>query len=193
MWFAALVSYGQESEIKRVILDDLILLDSIYDGCIISPTQNRMIIQEADTLREYYSLNDIKNSYDSIVSIIQVDSSSSFILVEVRFKLMEQVSFSGLFSNNTFEYVLYKSKDKLLKVNGFFVSELLLIDYERPEYINRQVQLNAPKRFVKYFKMREVNKVRSYLTVEVLAKINTLGYQLNSHPFVKDVVCEAGI
>lgn len=86
--------------------------------------------------------------------------------------------------------MLYKSQGEFHKINGFLISEILILNRsEIPEMVRDKAKIEAPKKFSTYLKKRNVDKIRKSLSVSVLEKINQLGFQMNYRPYVKDIVC----
>lgn len=178
--------YAQE-QIKKIIYEDLFSLDDLYNGCIIQFEQKAILIKGNDTISDFKTVETIRQDFNR-VTLVKIDSVNQYYFVEVKFDLIPNSRYLGLFSNNTFIYVLYKKSNKYYKINGFLVSEILLTDTPR-EYIRSMARIEAPNKFTKHIRCRNIDKIEKYLSVSVLEKINQLGFQYNYRPYVKDILC----
>lgn len=178
-----------QEQVKKIIYEDLFLLNDLYDGCIIQFEQKKLIIKEKDTISDFNTIETISQDFNRI-TFVKIDSINAFYFVEVKFDLIANPRYVGLFSNNTFSYVLYKSEGNYYKINGFLISDILILNRsEIPEMVRDMARIEAPKKFSTYLIKRNVDKIRKYLSVSVLEKINQLGFSLNYRPYVKDIVC----
>lgn len=180
--------YAQE-QIKKIIYEDLFSLNDLYNGCIIQFEQKKNIIKGNDTISDFKTVETIRQDYNR-VTLVKVDSINGYYFVEVKFDLNANPRYTGLFSNNTFSYTLYKSQSEFHKINGFLISDILVLNRsEIPEMVRDKAKIEAPKKISTYLKKRNIDKIRKSLSVSVLEKINQLGFQMNYRPYVKDIVC----
>lgn len=180
--------YAQE-QIKKIIYEDLFSLNDLYNGCIIQFEQKKNIIKGNDTISDFKTVETIRQDYNR-VTLVKVDSINGYYFVEVKFDLNDNPRYTGLFSNNTFSYTLYKSQSEFHKINGFLISDILVLNRsEIPEMVRDKAKIEAPKKISTYLKKRNIDKIRKSLSVSVLEKINQLGFQMNYRPYVKDIVC----
>lgn len=188
--FIAFIPVYAQDQIKRIIYEDLFFLNDVYNGCIIQFEQKKIIIKDKDTIRDFKTIEEIREDFKDRVTLIKIDSMNNFYFVEVNFNLIANIDYFDLFSKNTFNYVLYKSQGKFFKINGFVVSDILILNRsEIPEMVRNEARILAPKKFSIYLKKRNVDKIRKYLSISVLEKINKSGFKFNYRPYVKDVVC----
>jgi len=191
-YLASGLIYAQESVIKKIIYDDLYTLDNTYEDCIIQSNQEKWLITGKDTFKHKHTRQTLRDSSESRVSIIQIDSSLGFYFVEVKFDLISGFHHFNLFKN-TFKYVLYKSRGKFYRVNGFLISDILLIS-EPPNLIKSGAKINGPTfMFVKHFKKRNTIKISKYLFVSILLELNNYGYDYHYEPYVKDIICKGDL
>jgi hypothetical protein len=183
----AFSSINAQEQIKKIIFEDLLFLNDLYNGCILQYEQNKIIIKGRDTISDFNTIETIRSNFNR-VTIIEIDSINSFYFVEVRFDLNANPRYLELFSNNTFSYVFYKSEGNYYKINGFFISEILMANIE-PDLLRDIARKEVPKKLYKYIQNRNIEKIRKHLTVSVLKKIDQLGFQFNYRPYVKDIVC----
>jgi hypothetical protein len=182
-----------QKQIKQIIYKDLLELNDLYDGCIIQYSQEKWIFKDKDTIKLRNTLSTLKDSSESRVKVIKIDSISGFYFVEVKFELLPaNIAYINLFSDNKFEYVLYKvNANKYLKINGFLVSEI----FNATGYsisIKDEARINAPKRFNRYIRFNRADKIQKYLTVSVLKGIKDMGYNIRCEPYVKLDFCDIG-
>jgi hypothetical protein len=175
--------YGQEDTIKKIIYEDLYLLNNIYNGCIIQYEQSELKIFGKDTILYFNTIESIKTDFLNRVKVLRIDSLNNYFYIEVRFDLLPQSPFLGLFTNNTFNYVLYRKGNKFLKINGFTVSEILFTDTYSMD-LRGMARIDAPKKFGKFIINRNSDKIKNYLSISVLQKINALGIKINFKPYV---------
>lgn len=178
-----------QKDIKQIIYDDLLALNDMYNGCIINFKQEKWIIRDNDTIKQINTLTTLKDSSDSRVLIVEIDTIYPFYFVEVKFKLLANAPYSNLFSGNSFKYLLYKENDEYYKINGFLVSDILYVS----NWIGRlkdSAKINAPNKFwSRYLLKRNVTKIQNYLSVSVLKEIKNLGFYICDKPYVKDIIC----
>ena len=178
--------YAQD-QIKKIIYEDLFSLNDLYNGCIIQFEQKKILIKDNDTISDFKTVETIRQDFNRL-TLVKIDSVNGYYFVEVKFDLISNSRYVGLFSKSTFKYVLYKKSDKYYKVNGFLVSEILLIDTPS-ELLRSMARIVAPKKFARFIRHRNTDKIKNYLSVSVLEKITQLGFQFNYRPYVKDIVC----
>ena len=186
------IGYSQNNDIKRIIYDDLYKLNALYDSCLIQFEQNVRIVKKDDTVHKINTVNTLKASYDSIVSVVNIDSSNlGFYFVEVEFNLIFNIPNCYDFYKNSFEYTLYKSpKGQYYKVDGFLVSELLYINELSAGRLKKQAKINAPTfLFTKYFKKKNAKNLSKYLSISFFKVLNKYGYNFDQYPYVKNTVC----
>lgn len=172
---------------KKIIFEDLLFLNDLYNDCIIQFEQKKLIIKEKDTICVFNTIETIRQDFNR-VTVVAIDSVNSVYFVEARFDLNANPRYIDLFSKNTFSYVLYKSGGNYYKIDGFIVSEILKVNIAA-DLLRDIARIEAPKKFYKYIQRRNIDKIRKYLSVSVLKKINQLGFQFNYRPYVKDIVC----
>lgn len=188
MLCVALNSAFAQMDIKKIIFDDLLALNDLYDGCIIQFSQVKRIVNNSDTIKQVNTLVDLLDSSDSRVFITKIDSVGQYFYIEARFDLLSKAPYFGLFTENTFNYVLYKENSKYYRINGFLVSEILYTTTPL-DLMKSYAKIKAPNRFKKHLGKRDVSKIRNYLYVSVMSGIRALGFNFCDKPYVKDVVC----
>lgn len=180
-------AFSQQS-IKKVIYEDLLLLNNLYDGCIIQFEQKKYLIKGTDTKKDNRTLNDLKDDFENRVIITRIDSFNNFYSVVVRFNLIPNSRYKGLFDDNVFRYVLYKQQHNFLKINGFFTSDILRIK-ENPLVSSKVISSNGFKKLSKYLKKRNVDKIKNYLSISILEILKNSGYEFYYRPYVKEILC----
>jgi hypothetical protein len=158
-----------QNEIQKLIYDDLILMNQFYNHCILQNNQKIFIYNENDTLEINETIENISNHPEDLVSIVEIDSSNNpWYLIKVNFLLNGNFDFFELF-NKTFKYVLYKNTEnqRLYKINGFFVSEYLLI----PDVLWKENPYFNHKKIMKLYLKNDFEKIEKMFTVSVLKEI----------------------
>jgi len=177
-----------QSEIKRIIYEDLLALNEIYDGCIIQFEQEKWIFKDNDTIREINTIATLVDSSESRVLINKIDSVNQFYFVEIKFDLISKSPYFNLFSENIFNYVLYKDRNHYYKIDGFLISEILFTT-SPPKLLKGSARINAPNKFMRHLKNRNIPKLQKYLSVSVLESIRNSGFYISDKPYVKDKIC----
>jgi len=177
-----------QQDIKQIIYDDLLTLNDLYNGCIIQFKQEKWIINDNDTIKRINTLLTLRDSSNSRVLILKIDTINQFYFTEIKFDLLANTSYVNLFSDNTFKYVLYKENDKYYKINGFLVSDILYTTI-CPKLLKSVVKINTPRKFERHIKKRNVTKIQNYLFVSVLNEIKNRGFYVCDKPYVKDIIC----
>lgn len=177
-----------QDQIKKIIYNDLMMLNEIYDGSIIDESQLKYVINNrGDTSL----VNNVPDNYLDKVNLLRVDESNGFYYVKVKFDIVSSYYYPGLFQDNFFEYILFKEEDRFFKINGFYISEILLINFDYND-IREVLKLEVPNRFKKHLQKGEIDKFDKYLTVTILEQLRTYGWNINSKPYVKDLVSYRG-
>ena len=176
-------------DVKQIIYEDLFALNDMYKGCILMLKQEKRIITDNDTINQINTITTLKDSADSRVLIIKIDTIVPFYFVEVKFKLLSGHPYINLFSKNTFKYVLYKEHNKYYKIDGFLVSDILVaLNYK--EILKNSARINAPNKFWRrYLIKRNLTKIQKYLSVSVLKEIKKSGSYICDTPYVVDLIC----
>lgn len=177
-----------QSELKQIIYADLLAINDLYNGCIIQYKQDKWVILENDTIKQLNTIATLKDSSESRVSIIKIDSINQFYFVDVRFDLIAQAPYNNLFSANIFNYVLYKENNYYFNIDGFLVSEILYTTTPT-HLLKSSAKISAPNKFGRYIEERNVAKIQKYLSVSVLERIKSMGFHISDKPFVKDQIC----
>ncbi len=178
-----------QDNIKKIIYKDLFLINDLYKGVIIQNKQTVLRIQEnGDTTLSTKLLNNITDEYDR-VKIVEIDSLSSFYFVKAKIMLTPNGSFNSLF-DSVFKFVLYKQDNIFYKVDGFIISEIEIINGFPIYIICNYLDLGYfnSKKLKKYIIYRKTDKIKNYLSVSILEKISLLGYEINSKPYVLDLL-----
>ncbi len=153
-----------QNEIKKMIYDDLLLINQYFNHCLLQNHQMIYIIYPDDTVKIDETIYDLAKHPEDVVSIISIDSSNKpWIFVKVRFSLSGGYEFFDLFKN-TFEYVLIQEKaepTKYYKVDGFFISEYLIIpdDYKKENPLFNYERINKLENKNKYNKIEKMFKI----------------------------------
>ena len=171
-----------------MIFEDFLWLNDIYDGKLLQEIQRERIIKDDDTIRNFKSLEQIRNEYDKRVIVHEFDSSGNFFFIEVSFRIIGKNPFFNFGDlQNRFKYVVYKDGDVLYKLNGFGTSEILLLD----DVSNESLAINLMKvkglrkwKFKSNLKKRDIDKISNYLTISVLKQIKNRGWRINTKPYV---------
>jgi len=157
-----------QNRIEALILNDLVQIDAAYKGCIVDTEW-----QDGGAL----------------VEIVEIDSVASYIFVSTKFNLNSKIGHID-FRTNTFEYVLYKYGDNLLRVDGFFISDIMHV----PTITRDYGILGLNNKVIKYFKRRNTLEIAKLLSISIIEEINKQGgYKLATEPYVSDIVCLSGI
>lgn len=176
-----------QDNIKELILDDLLLVNEVFNGCLIQSNQEKIIVSETDTFKSITSIPVWSADIDR-VKLLKIDSLNSFYFVDAKFDLIPNYRFSYLFANSIFSYVLYRSGGEFFKIDGFFCSDILNVELD-PEWFRSFRIVNAPRSFSRLILKRKASKIKEYLSVSVIAKINEFGFHLDCRPYVKDRMC----
>jgi len=168
-----------QNEIKKMIYDDLLLINQYFNQCLIQHQQIINIIYPDDTVKINETITDLAKHPEDVVSIISIDTSNNpWIFVKVKFLLSGGYDFIYLFEN-TFDYVLIQEKiepSKYYRVNGFFISEYLIIP---DNYINENSLFNY-KRIKRLENKNKYNKIEKMFKISV---IETLGKEEKRQKF----------
>lgn len=187
-----LVLAQKETIIKQIIYNDLLALNEIYDGRIIQFNQNLAVVKDNDTIIHQNTITTLKDSSSSRVEIINIEDQFGFYFIEVKFNLISNSPYFGLFSEKVFKYILYERANKYYKINGFLVSEVLFTN--KLKWYKKEVKRIAPDyrlnhhRFDRFIRKRNIVKIQKYLSVSVIKGINDLGFYFYDKPYVKDII-----
>lgn len=167
---------AQDSLFKKIIYNDLVLLNNTY---------NKVFFQAPHS-----TVSDSIN-YSKYVDIIEVDTVyRNFFVIKVKFTifLMPNEYYMDIL-DSSFTYVVYKTKNRLLKINGFMCSEILAtrnIGWEYMSNEHKKIFFTPIKKrqIIRSIHKHDVDKIREHLQISILKHVSTYTYKLNSYPYV---------
>jgi|GEM_PF-5796806 len=176
-----------QDNIKKIIYNDLIITNDLYNYNIIDTSLSLMYYDGTDTIHKQLSYNDIKQQYDKNVSVLSVDTIGNFYVFIIEFNNINFNCYPQI-KNTTpiFRYVLYKKNKKWLRINGFITSDILFLggdDLFGLRYINEEKKYQ--KRLMKALNSNNNNKLSSLLTVSILKFYkNILDSSITARPII---------
>jgi hypothetical protein len=168
-------SFGQ-SELKRTLINDLYLTNELFNYHLLDTnTAYELDFNEGKGIREvtYATLSEY---FDEVVHIESCDSFGLIFNLEVKFKFID---FRCLAANNVelplLSFVVIKSGEEYLKIDGFASSQILLADLDDVEAIKylSSIKINV-KKLLKSMKRRNMDQIKTHLHVSVLKAYNDL-------------------
>ncbi len=188
-----LVSRAQHEDIKKLVFEDLLFLNELYNGCLLQNDQTSYVINGKDTVKNINTIDDINVEFENRVSIVHIDSTLGYYFVEIKFLIIPKSPFVNLFTENSFSYLLYRSNNTLLKINGFVTSEIFYVDDFPSVFVRNLGGINTYNRVRKLWVKRNVQKIEKYLFISVLKKLHESGYYIDYHPYIVDEICLTGM
>ena len=172
------------SLIKAMIVDDMVLLNKVYDSKIISNQPRKTSIIYGDK---------VVDSFYSIPSEKLLESSSSVTIVELKklcfdlfaVKIRFNVVFVDVDSRDfEFEYLLFQanlSENKYYRIDGFLVNDIFVLEKNDIESIG--IFYDKCKKIPKYYSSRNrMNKFRTRFKSTVMDKLNLRSKRFDTAP-----------
>jgi len=176
-----------QSDIKKIIYDDLIVINQLYNFQIIDTVLVLRYYDQLDTVNKRLNYNEIKQQYNKNVSISNIDTIGNFYVFTVEFKNVSFNCYPQVKTiNQAFRYVLYKKSNKWFKINGFITSDIQFLEEEdlfSLRYID--VEKEYQKKLVKALKKGNNEKISSLLTVSILKLYkDVIDGSINAKPII---------
>lgn len=115
--------------IKKLILDDLLLLNKLSDSCIFQNSQEYYFINGNDTQHHVKTIDSVC-FLTNMIQINKIDTVGSYLYVNVSIHIIPYYQLSFLFKDQSFNYVIKIEDGRAYKIYGFLMSEVLLCSFK---------------------------------------------------------------
>ena len=163
-----------ESKSKKIIFDDLIIINALYNYSLID-TNYLMVIEypNKERVEKEINYNSIIQHADSCVEIVKRRDYKRFIFIIAKFIGLIRPNCFVNFQDFEFCYLFYfdKSKDLLYRIDGFITSDLLLVEglnYNQLKELAKVEQNNKYVKIAKLMRRYRHQKMCNYLHSSVL-------------------------
>jgi hypothetical protein len=138
------VLVAQDSLYKKIIYDDFLLLNNTYNNVFFQVPHSPV----SDSV-----------NYNIYVDIIEVDTiRHNLFAIKVKFNVLTNLPYWAI-RDSSFSYVVYKTNNKIFKINGFMYSEILETANLGWQYMSK---LELKKIFFSKPKKRKIFKFIQY-------------------------------
>lgn len=163
--------------IRSLIFSDLILLNQVYAYDLIDTNLRVVTIAGNDTLTSI-GFNNLKS--ENHIMITSIEEENNFFRVAVTFANLG-VLWMGA-NNEQFEYILLMEPNRTLRINGFMVSEVLLLSPQEKHLLNNThfIKGQFPSKAIVSSK-----KAIKNLKISLLEKVNFWGTEKYFYPLLR--------
>lgn len=173
--------------IKKIILEDLLLLNNLADSCIFQHSQEFYFIDGDDT-QHFVKTIDSVGFLTNMIHINKIDTVGSYLYINASIGIITYHQFLFLLRNKSFDYIVKMESGRLYKINGFLMSEILLCRFEGHyddillcKYLN-----------IKYrdLKKRNIRAIRKSVKIAVMDNNNSNYLRRASNSYIIPKLCK---